>query len=90
MSPLAESTLEEVALSWLADLGYAVLHGQEIARWINVAERESFDRRVSQLVDRIGLDARTSRTLAAMRGSLLPKLLSGEIRVGEAAEVVGA
>jgi type I restriction enzyme S subunit len=31
-----------------------------------------------------------SRTLAALRDTLLPKLLSGEIRVGEAEETVGA
>ena len=31
-----------------------------------------------------------SRTLAALRDTLLPKLISGEVRVGDAARFVGA
>ena len=38
--------------------------------------------------DRIEIQSRQSRTLAALRDALLPKLLSGEIRVGEAEEIV--
>ena len=40
------------------------------------------------LFDRIASNALESRTLAATRDLLLPKLMSGEIRVGEAAESV--
>ena len=42
MSPLAESTLEDVALDWLAELGYTVRHGQEIAPGTPAAERDGF------------------------------------------------
>ena len=31
MSSIAESDIEEAALDWLAELGYAVLHGPDIA-----------------------------------------------------------
>lgn len=55
---LAESLVEDVTLSWLADLGYSVRHGQEIAPGMPAAEREGF-------------------------GEVpLPRLASGEIRVG--------
>jgi type I restriction enzyme S subunit len=48
----------------------------------------AFDRRVEPLLLRIREHLRESRTLAALRDTLLPKLLSGEIRVGSAVEIV--
>jgi len=39
---MAESTLEEAALSWFADLDYGVAHGEEIAPEGRLAERDSF------------------------------------------------
>lgn len=41
MSTLAESTVEGAALFWFADLGYAVLHGPDIAPGELLAERTS-------------------------------------------------
>lgn len=55
-----ESTVEEAALAWRREVGYAVLYGPGIAAGEPAAER----------------------TLAALRDALLPKLMSGEIRVG--------
>jgi type I restriction enzyme, R subunit len=52
-----ESVVEDAALSWLRELGYAVLYGPEIAPGELEAERPGFD------------------------DALLPKLLSGELRV---------
>jgi type I restriction enzyme S subunit len=49
---------------------------------------ESFTEKVRPLVERIQVNIHQSRTLAAIRDALLPKLLSGEVRVGEAEEVV--
>ena len=60
MSPIVESVVEDVTLSCLSDLGYAVLHGQQIAPGTPAAERDA----------------------------LLPRLLSGEIRVSNAEETV--
>ena len=38
---VAESTVEEAALSWFEELGYAVIHGPEIAPGELFSERES-------------------------------------------------
>jgi len=45
-SRFTESVVEEAALQWLAELGYAPLFGPEIAPDEPAAERESFDRTV--------------------------------------------
>lgn len=42
---------------------------------------ERFEAAVSRLRERIGINERESRALAAARDGLLPKLLSGEVRV---------
>ena len=43
-----------------------------------------YELRVSAVDDRVGLVERESRTLAALRDALLPKLISGELRVKDA------
>jgi restriction endonuclease S subunit len=48
----------------------------------------AFEKQEILLYDRMSANLRQSATLAAIRGTLLPKLLSGEVRVGEAEEVV--
>ncbi|MBN1460681.1 MAG: hypothetical protein JXA57_14190 [Armatimonadetes bacterium] len=40
--PFTESTVEEAALSWLAELGYAVKFGPEIAPGEPAAERDDY------------------------------------------------
>lgn len=47
----------------------------------------AFGKFVKPMFDKISANGRESRTLAAMRDLLLPKLMSGEIRVSEAAEM---
>src|SRR2546421_10171311 len=43
MSPgVVESTVEDAALSWFSELGYAVLHGPDIAPGELFAERQSY------------------------------------------------
>lgn len=49
---------------------------------------ESFDKVVSSLTKRIFLNAKESHNLAPIRDTLLPKLLSGEIRVKDAEKFV--
>jgi type I restriction enzyme S subunit len=49
---------------------------------------ETFESLIFPLDQRIEVQEKQSRTLAAIRDTLLPKLLSGEIRVGEVEEMV--
>jgi len=51
---------------------------------------EEFERRVALLDGRIEVAYHESRTLAALRDALLPKLISGELRVKDAEKFVGA
>lgn len=50
---------------------------------------EQFELATSIFFDRIGVNVTESRTLAATRDLLLPKLMSGEIRVRDAEKLVG-
>jgi type I restriction enzyme, S subunit len=49
----------------------------------------AFDSLVQPLYRRIVSNERESRTLAALRDTLLPRLISGELRVKEAERFVG-
>ena len=51
---------------------------------------ESFTRQIRPVVDRIIASVHESRTLAALRDTLLPKLISGELRVKDAERFVEA
>src|SRR5688572_18096648 len=42
MSSLTESTVEEAALEWFGELGYAIGHGPELAPGEALTERDSF------------------------------------------------
>jgi type I restriction enzyme S subunit len=47
-----------------------------------------FERQVTPLMDRIWLNLNESRTLAALRDTLLPKLISGDLRVKDAVRFI--
>jgi type I restriction enzyme S subunit len=51
---------------------------------------ELFTRLVEPMYDRLRANSEESRTLTTLRDTLLPKLISGELRVPEAEELVGA
>lgn len=51
--------------------------------------QQRFDELINQLDSKTDVNVRESQTLSTLRDTLLPKLLSGEIRVGEAREMVG-
>ena len=53
-----------------------------------VAVAAAFEAALSSMRDRIVASVHEARTLAALRDTLLPKLMSGELRVGEAREQV--
>ena len=67
---MTESDVEDAALGWFEELGYAVLHGPDIGPEEPAAERDAWDRVVR-------------------RDALLPKLLSGELRVKDAGRLSG-
>ncbi len=90
---LNESIVENAALEWFGELGYAVGHGPHLAPGEPAAEsacalpadrRDSFSEVV--LVERLNQFSLSFRTLATLRGTLLPKLLSGESSVADAEE----
>ena len=77
---LNESTVEDAALTWFAELGYAVAHGPDLAPGEPLAERDSFSDVL--LLGRLrAAIARLNPALPAEARdeSLLPKLLSGEL-----------
>ncbi len=62
MSAFTESIVEEAALAWLESLGYAILHGPDIAPGEPFAEREDYgqvvlERRLRQALHRLNPDA---------------------------------
>ncbi len=82
---LNESIVEDAALEWFGELGYAVGHGPHLAPGEPAAERDSFSEvvlagRLRAAIRRLN-PAIPSRTLATLRDTLLPKLLSGELSV---------
>lgn len=94
---LNESIVEDAALAWLGDLGYAVGHGPQLAPGEPAAEREpersrdsrrqSFGEvvlvgRLCEAIRRLNPDIPT--TPATLCGTLLPKLLRGELSVADA------
>ncbi|MCX8051232.1 MAG: DUF559 domain-containing protein, partial [Chlorobi bacterium] len=52
--------------------------------WVPQRVAEAFGHSIKPLFARSSAAARESRTLAALRDALLPKLISGELRVGDA------
>jgi type I restriction enzyme S subunit len=84
---LAATALENIeALSHLADGGAypavrpEVVAATQVARPNDDVLRE-FSRVVGPLLQKLAENERESRTLAALRDTLLPKLISGELRV---------
>jgi type I restriction enzyme R subunit len=72
-----ESTVEEAALSWFAELGYAIAHGPSIAPGEPEAERESFGdvilvKRLRDAIDRLNPDIPAEAREEAFRKILRP------------------
>jgi len=90
-----ESLVEEAALAWFSDLGYAIGPGPQLAPGEPAAERDSFGdvvlvERLREAIRRLNPAIPHSRTLAALRDpakARLTKLLSGELSVANASEV---
>ena len=77
MSSIAESDIEEAALDWLADLGYSVLHGPDIAPDTPDAERSTYsevilERRFRDAVARLNPNIPTEAQEDAIRKVLHP------------------
>jgi type I restriction enzyme R subunit len=76
--PFNESTVEEAALSWFGELGYAVTHGPVIAPGEPEAERDSFGdvvlaKRLRDAIDRINPDIPAEAREEAFRKVLRPE-----------------
>ena len=87
-SPLNESIVEDAALEWFGELGYAVGHGPHLAPGEPAAERQSFGEvvlvgRLREAIRRLNPAIPSRATLRDPDRSGLPKLLSGEIGIGE-------
>ena len=87
---LNESIVEDAALEWFGELGYAFGHGPHLAPGEPAAERDSFSEvvlvgRLREAIRRMNPAIPQARTLATLRDTLVPKLLSGELSVAEAA-----
>ncbi len=99
---LNESIVEDAALEWFGELGYAVGHGPHLAPGEPAAERDSFgevvqirfaptlipafshgEKEKNEAIRRMNPAIPPCRTLATLRNTLLPKLLSGELSVAD-------
>ncbi|MBB5349961.1 type I site-specific restriction-modification system R (restriction) subunit [Haloferula luteola] len=88
--PFSESTVEEAALEWFGELGYAIGHGPEMAPGEAAAERESFAvvvlevrlrealRRLNPEVPEEALEEVLRRVLRVADGTLVRKPVNGE------------
>ena len=100
---LNESIVEDAALLGFGELGYAVGHGPQLAPGeyaggtltpaLSYGERESYSKvgpvgRLREAIQRLN-PAIQSRTLATLRDTLLPKLVSGESSVSGAEQIDG-
>lgn len=74
MSVFSESVVEEAALAWLDSLGWSVRQGPYIAPDMPGAERADYGQVVLQ---------------GRLRDTLLPKLLSGEVRIKDVERIAG-
>ena len=88
---LNESIVEEAALEWFGELGYAVGHGPHLAPGEPAAERDSFGEgvlvvRLREAIRRLtpAIPSRTYASVCDPVKSGRPKLLSGELSVGAA------
>ena len=82
MTTLTESTVETATIGWLADLGWSLAHGPDIAPDTTGAERTDYGevllaRRLRDALARLNPDL----PAAVLRDTLLPKLISGELLV---------
>lgn len=75
ISGVTESVVEDVALAWLEILGWQGRHGAEITPGGPAAERDDFEQVVQA---------------QRLRGTLLPKIISGALRVTDAEKFMEA
>ena len=90
---LTESIVEDAALTWFGELGYAVGHGPQMAPGETAAERVTSGAFVVAGASHAALRqlkrviVHQSRARAFLRGTLLPKRLSGELSLAESAQL---
>lgn len=87
---LTESIVEDAALTWFGELGYSCLGAEALTPALSHGERESYGEvvlvgRLREALRQLNPCSLPSRTLATLRDTQLPKLLTGELSVAEAA-----
>ena len=99
---LSSYLLLKLSQQEVIDYANAVSNGARMPRvgWADIAHYPtvlpscdvlgSFERTVSPLIQQLRANTFESRTLVSLRDTLLPKLLSGEIRAREAEALAGA
>lgn len=90
---LTESIVEDAALTWFGELGYSCLGAEALTPALSHGERESYGEvvlvgRLREALRQLNPCSLPSRTLATLRDTLLPKLLSGELIVANAPELI--
>jgi hypothetical protein len=100
MPEFNESIVEDAALEWPAELGSAIGHGLQLPPGEDLAPGEPpADRNIFVEVVRVGRlrgairrlnPVFPSRILVALRDTLLPKQLSGELRVASGEPILEA
>lgn len=97
MSEFTESVVEDATLGWLESLGYSVLHGPDIATGEPAAERNDpnyrdvvLEGRLRQTLVRLNPGLPAEALEDAFRDRLLPKLISGELRVKDVESIAEA
>jgi type I restriction enzyme R subunit len=85
---MTEDQLEREALGWLADVGYTHAFGPDIAPDGPTPERANyrqvlaeFHQLAERLYKRIRACSEQAQTLATLRDTLLPRLISGQLRL---------
>jgi type I restriction enzyme S subunit len=92
---LAATSMDNIeSLAHLADGGaYPAIRPDVVLAtpvvYANIFVLEHFAKITKAIVDKIEENKRESRTLAELRDTLLPKLISGELRIKDAEQIIG-
>jgi len=101
MSAFTESVVEDATLAWLESLDCSIMHGPNIGPGEIAAARDDYAqvvledrlrqalvRLIEDLPSEVLEDGFGKLTLAAFRETLLPKLISDELRVKDADRII--
>ena len=97
MAFISEDDLEQMCLEWFQEIGYTFIHGPLLAPDGETPERDDYRQvvltgRLRSALTKLnpGVPAATieSAVLGQLRDALLPRLISGELRVPDAEKML--